>query len=75
MYTIFDDQTAALIKGFESSDDEDDNEGESHNPNKPIPKIPDISKNQQKKIMRSQKKTGTPDEPGTVYVGYVVTIQ
>ncbi|KAJ5556853.1 hypothetical protein N7494_000768 [Penicillium frequentans] len=68
---VLDDQTAALIKGFESSDDEDDNEGESHNPNKPIPKIPDISKNQQKKIMRSQKKTGTPDEPGTVYVGRI----
>ncbi|KAJ5635376.1 uncharacterized protein N7484_008689 [Penicillium longicatenatum] len=68
---VLDDQTAALIKGFESSDDEDDNEGESHNPNKPIPKIPDISKNQQKKIMRSQKKTGTPEEPGTVYVGRI----
>ncbi|KAJ5745491.1 hypothetical protein N7520_010673 [Penicillium odoratum] len=67
---VLDDQTAALIKGFESSDDEDDSEGEGHNPNKPVPKIPDTKK-AQRKILKAQKQAGTPDEPGTVYVGRI----
>ncbi|KAJ5949695.1 Ribosomal biogenesis protein Gar2 [Penicillium verhagenii] len=67
---VLDDQTAALIKGFESSDDEDESEGEGHNPNKPVPKIPDTKK-AQRKIAKSQKDSGVPDTPGTVYVGRI----
>ncbi|KAJ5570421.1 uncharacterized protein N7459_009851 [Penicillium hispanicum] len=67
-----DDQTAALIKGFESSGDEDDSGDEGYNPSKPVPKIPD-SKKAQKKIMKQQKqKEGdAPEQPGTVYIGRI----
>lgn len=63
-----DDQTAALIKGFESSGDEDDSGDEGYTPDKPIPKIPD-SKKAQKKIMKKQKEGDVSQEPGTVYIG------
>lgn len=63
-----DDQTAALIKGFESSGDEDDSGDEGYTPDKPIPRIPD-SKKAQKKIMKKQKEGDSSDEPGTVYIG------
>lgn len=63
-----DDQTAALIKGFESSGDEDDSGDEGYTPDKPIPKIPE-SKKAQKKIMKKQKEGDVSDEPGTVYIG------
>lgn len=62
-----DDQTAALIKGFESSGDEDESGDEGYNPDKPVPKIPDTKK-AQKKIAK-QQKGAAPEEPGTVYVG------
>lgn len=68
-----DDQTAALIKGFESSGDEDDSGDEGYTPGKPVPKIPD-SKKAQKKIMKKQKEGDAPEEPGTVYIGYVSII-
>lgn len=68
-----DDQTAALIKGFESSGDEGDSGDEGYNPDKPVPKIPD-SKKAQKKIMKKQKEDGAPEEPGTVYIGYVSVV-
>ena len=62
-----DDQTAALIKGFESSGDEDESGDEGFNPDKPVPKIPDTKK-AQKKIAK-QQKGDAPEEPGTVYIG------
>lgn len=62
-----DDQTAALIKGFESSGDEDESGDEGYNPDKPVPKIPDTKK-AQKKIAK-QQKGDAPEEPGTVYIG------
>lgn len=68
-----DDQTAALIKGFESSGDEDDSGDEGYTPGKPVPKIPD-SKKAQKKIMKNQKEGNAPEEPGTVYIGYLSII-
>ncbi|KAJ5665665.1 uncharacterized protein N7477_008113 [Penicillium maclennaniae] len=64
-----DDQTAALIKGFESSGDEDESGDEGYNPDKPVPKIPDTKK-AQKKIAK-QQKGDAPEEPGTVYVGRI----
>lgn len=65
-----DDQTAALIKGFESSGDEEDASGdEGFDPEKPVPKIPD-SKKLKRKLVKKQKSIGQPEETGTVYVGY-----
>lgn len=63
-----DDQTAELIKGFESSGDEDASEDEGFNPDQPVPRIPD-SKKAKRKILKKQKKGDAPSEPGTVYIG------
>lgn len=62
------DQTAALIKGFESSGDEDASEDEGFDANKPLPAVPD-SKKAKRKILKKQKKSDEPEEPGTVYIG------
>ncbi|OOQ83107.1 rRNA processing protein gar2 [Penicillium brasilianum] len=64
-----DDQTAALIKGFESSGDEDESGDEGYNSKMPIPKIPDTSKAEKK--MKKLQKGDSKDEPGTVYVGRI----
>lgn len=66
-----DDQTAALIKGFESSGDEDASEDEGFDSKQPVPKVPD-SKKVKRKILKKQKKAaeeGAGDTPGVVYVG------
>lgn len=63
-----DDQTADLIRGFESSGDEDPSDDEGLDPDQPVPRIPD-SKKAKRKILKKQKKSGETDEPGTVYVG------
>ncbi|KAJ5179700.1 hypothetical protein N7492_002910 [Penicillium capsulatum] len=66
-----DDQTALLLKGFESSGDEEDSGDEGYKEGQPIPKIPD-SKKAQKKIMKQQKAAeGAKEEPGTVYIGRI----
>ncbi|KAJ6164275.1 hypothetical protein N7470_002947 [Penicillium chermesinum] len=65
-----DDQTAALIKGFESSGDEDDSGDEGYSKDKPVPKIPD-SKKTQRKIAKKLKQNEAPEEPGTVYIGRI----
>jgi nucleolar protein 15 len=65
-----DDQTAALIKGFESSGDEDESGDEGFDPDQPVPKIPD-SKKAKRKILKKQKKHGEPEAPGTVYIGRI----
>ncbi|GJP87862.1 hypothetical protein CBS63078_5317 [Aspergillus niger] len=66
-----DDRTAALIKGFESSGDEDESGDEGFNPDQPVPKIPD-SKKAKRKILKKQKENaGQAEEPGTVYVGRI----
>ncbi|KAJ5714966.1 Nucleotide-binding alpha-beta plait [Penicillium malachiteum] len=66
---ILDDQTAALIKGFESSGDEDDSEDEGFDSNKPVPKIPDTKKAAKK--IKSLTKNEVPETPGAVYVGRI----
>ena len=63
-----DDQTAELIKGFESSGDEDASEDEGFEPGKAVPRIPD-SKKAKRKIQKKLKESDQPDEPGTVYIG------
>jgi nucleolar protein 15 len=63
-----DDQTAELIKGFESSGDEDASEDEGFEAGKAVPRIPD-SKKAKRKIQKKLKENDQPDVPGTVYVG------
>ncbi|KAL4782384.1 hypothetical protein BJX76DRAFT_292270 [Aspergillus varians] len=67
-----DDQTTALIRGFESSGDEDESADEAIDPEAPVPKIPD-SKKAKRKILKLQKenKSGTSEQPGVVYVGRI----
>ncbi|ODM22328.1 hypothetical protein SI65_03174 [Aspergillus cristatus] len=68
-----DDQTAALIRGFESSGDEDASDDEGFDPKQPVPNIPD-SKKAKRKILKKQKKAAEEGEnqtPGTVYIGRI----
>ncbi|KAJ5787353.1 Nucleotide-binding alpha-beta plait [Penicillium paradoxum] len=65
-----DDQTEALIKGFESSGDEDESDGEGYKEGEPIPKVPDTKK-AARKLAKQLKKNGPPEEPGTVYIGRI----
>ncbi|KAI9924000.1 hypothetical protein MW887_007458 [Aspergillus wentii] len=65
-----DDQTVALIKGFESSGDEDESGDEGYDASKPVPKIPD-SKKTKRKLLKKQKNSEEQEEPGTVYVGRI----
>ncbi|KAK2861380.1 hypothetical protein FQN49_004253 [Arthroderma sp. PD_2] len=64
-----DDQTLALIQGFESSGD-DASEDEGFVPGQDVPQIPD-SKKTMKKIRQKKKKNVEPEEPGAVYVGRI----
>ncbi|KGO68548.1 Nucleotide-binding, alpha-beta plait [Penicillium italicum] len=65
-----DDQTEALIKGFESSGDEDESDGEGYKEGEPIPKVPDTKK-AERKLAKQLRKDGPPEEPGTVYIGRI----
>ncbi|EYE97845.1 uncharacterized protein EURHEDRAFT_493704 [Aspergillus ruber CBS 135680] len=68
-----DDQTTALIRGFESSGDEDASDDEGFDPKQPVPNIPD-SKKAKRKILKKQKKAAEEGEnqtPGTVYIGRI----
>jgi nucleolar protein 15 len=65
-----DDQTAELLKGFESSGDEDISGDEGFDPDAPVPRVPD-SKKTKRKIANRRKKIDEPEQPGTIYVGYV----
>ncbi|KAJ5446628.1 Nucleotide-binding alpha-beta plait [Penicillium cf. griseofulvum] len=65
-----DDQTEALIKGFESSGDEDESDGEGYKEGEPIPKAPDTKK-AERKLAKQLRKDGPPEEPGTVYIGRI----
>ncbi|KAK8177108.1 hypothetical protein IWX90DRAFT_420205 [Phyllosticta citrichinensis] len=62
-----DDQTAALLKGFESSEDEADGEDEGLNADE-VPTIPN-EKKLRKKLTKAQEQGQ--DLPGVVYVGRV----
>ncbi|CAG8891245.1 unnamed protein product [Penicillium egyptiacum] len=65
-----DDQTEALIKGFESSGDEDESDGEGYKEGEPIPKAPNTKK-AERKLAKQMRKNGPPEEPGTVYIGRI----
>ena len=64
-----DDQTAALLAGFESSEDENDPQDEGIALDK-VPAIPDNAQ-LQKQIKEAQQDSDS--TPGVLYVGYVVT--
>ncbi|KAK7512099.1 hypothetical protein IWZ03DRAFT_385528 [Phyllosticta citriasiana] len=63
-----DDQTAALLKGFESSDDEEDGEDEGFDADK-VPTIPN-EKKLRKKLSKAKGEEGK-EGPGVVYVGRI----
>ncbi|EEP80783.1 predicted protein [Uncinocarpus reesii 1704] len=66
-----DEQILDLIKGFESSGDEDASEDEGFEPGQNVPQIPD-SKQVKRKMKKAKKNhTDEPEEPGTVYVGRI----
>jgi nucleolar protein 15 len=65
-----DDHTAAFIKGFESSDDEDPSGDEGFEPGQEVPSIPD-SKQVKRKLQKAKKRAAEkvePEEPGVVYI-------
>ncbi|KAI5285519.1 hypothetical protein KEM54_000511 [Ascosphaera aggregata] len=64
------DQTAALIQGFESSDDEDISGDEGFKPYQQVPAIPD-SKQVKRKLKNKKKELVEQEEPGVVYVGRI----
>lgn len=65
-----DDQTEALLKGFESDEDEDDAEKEGGlKEGETVPAIPAIKKS--KKKSKDATESGEPDKPGVVYVGRI----
>lgn len=66
-----DDQTVALLKGFESSGDEDDSEDEGYDPSQPVPNIPDSKKVKRKLLKKQKKSDGAVEQPGTVYIGRI----
>jgi nucleolar protein 15 len=65
-----DDQTEALLKGFESEGDEADVENEGGlEEGQEIPKVPDVSSKSKKQLQKT--KEITKDKPGVVYVGRI----
>lgn len=66
-----DDQTEALLKGFESDRDEEDNENEGGLENgQAVPKIPTLNSKSAKALQRI-KKSEISDKPGVIYVGRI----
>ena len=69
---VEDDQTDALIKGFESSGDEDASEDEGFEPGQQVPAIPDskqVKRKMRKKEKRNKVEPEHPEQRGVVYVG------
>jgi nucleolar protein 15 len=69
-----DDQTEALLKGFESEEDDmDGGEGEVYKDGEPIPE-PEITKSTRKKLRKAAEKAAAQTaagQPGVVYVGRI----
>lgn len=62
---VIDDQTAALLAGFESSEDENDPEDNGI----PLEKIPDIPDNPEMKKAIKAAETDEEHTPGVLYIG------
>ena len=66
-----DDQTEALLKGFESDEDEEDAiNGEGLKDGEEVPTVPDVS-NQSKKQLQRDLEFKKDDDPGVVYIGRI----
>ena len=66
-----DDQTIALLKGFESDGDEEDAEKEGGlKEGREVPKVPTLT-NRDKKVMKRAVESDGPEKPGVVYVGHI----
>lgn len=66
-----DDQTVALLKGFESDGDEEDAVKESGlKEGRDVPKVPTLT-NRNKKVMKRAAESDGPEKPGVVYVGHI----
>lgn len=66
-----DDQTVALLRGFESDGDVKDAEQEGGlMEGRKVPKIPTMT-NQNKKAMKRALESDAPEKPGVVYVGHI----
>jgi nucleolar protein 15 len=66
-----DDQTVALLQGFESDGDVKDSEQEDGlMEGRKVPKIPTMT-NQNKKAMKRALESDAPEKPGVVYVGHI----
>jgi nucleolar protein 15 len=63
------DQSAALLKGFESSGEEDASGEERFKQGQDVPALPDANKLNKK--LKLANKQGEGVESGVVYVGYV----
>ena len=67
-----DDQTRELLKGFDSSSD--DGEDQGYDPNKQVPTIPDSKKIKRKLAKKRKANAADPshvEQPGTIYVGRI----
>ena len=66
-----DDQTEALLQGFESDGDEADAVKEGGlKPGQKIPKVPDMN-NRSRKQLKRLKESDAPEKPGVVYIGRI----
>jgi len=65
-----DDQTAALLAGFESDDDEDPEDDNDFEEGALAPKVSKKDKTALEKALKSSKT----NEPGVVYIGYVYAL-
>lgn len=66
-----DDQTVALLKGFESDGDEEDaEENDGLKEGNAVPKVPMMT-NRNKKVMKRAAESDGPEKPGVVYVGHI----
>lgn len=66
-----DDQTVALLQGFESDDDEEDAAKEGGlGEGKNVPKVPTMTNKNKKAIKRAAESEGA-NKPGVVYVGHI----
>ncbi|PBP21686.1 hypothetical protein BUE80_DR007568 [Diplocarpon rosae] len=65
-----DDQTLALLKGFESDGDEEDEANEGTAEGQPLPERKKLSKKEEKKLKKAAE-AGASDKPGVVYIGRI----
>ncbi|KAK2625073.1 hypothetical protein QTJ16_005442 [Diplocarpon rosae] len=65
-----DDQTLALLKGFESDGDEENEANEGTAEGQPLPERKKLSKKEEKKLKKAAE-AGASDKPGVVYIGRI----